>query len=125
MAESANLSNSLDPVLWQRAGVSGAQRHVFVCIGPECCSTAEGEQLWEWIKLRLKQEGIPAMRTKAACLRVCQGGPWVVVYPEGVWYGAVTRERFERVLREHLSGGKPVEEWVAMRNPLGTPACGM
>jgi (2Fe-2S) ferredoxin len=118
----ADSSIPLNSEWWQRAGVLGAHRHVFVCIGPECCSTAEGERLWEWMKLRLKQEGIPVMRTKAACLRVCQGGPWLVVYPEGVWYGAVTTERFERILREHLAGGCPVEEWVAIRNPLGSGA---
>jgi (2Fe-2S) ferredoxin len=70
------------------------------------------------MKARIKQEKVTAMRTKAACLRVCAGGPWMVVYPEGVWYGEVTPERFERVLREHLIGGQPVGEWVAARNPL-------
>lgn len=106
------------PDVLERAGVRGATRHVFVCIGPECCQPAEGEQLWEQIKRRLKEERVPVMRTKAACLRVCQGGPWMVVYPEGVWYGGVTPERLERVVREHLLGGNPVEEWVAVRNGL-------
>lgn len=110
--------------LFDRAGIRGSGRHVFVCIGPECCQTREGEELWERIKLRLKQEGVRAMRTKAACLRVCQGGPWMLVYPEGVWYGEVTPERFERVLDEHLIGGRPVEEWVRVRNPLCPPARG-
>ena len=103
----------------EKAGLPGACRHVFVCIGPECCSTAEGEALWEVIKRRVKETGLKAMRTKAACLRVCMGGPWVVVYPEGVWYGTVTPERFEVILQKHLLGGAPVEEWVAARNPLG------
>ncbi len=106
------------PEVFERAGVLGAARHVFVCIGPECCQTAEGELLWEHIKRRLKQERVPVMRTKAACLRVCQGGPWMVVYPEGVWYGGMTPERFERVLREHLVDGRPVEEWIALRHAL-------
>jgi (2Fe-2S) ferredoxin len=84
-----------------------------VCIGPECCTTAEGEALWELMKRRLKAESIPAMRTKAACLRVCTGGPWLVVYPEGIWYGGVTAERFEGILQRHLRDGSPVLEWVS------------
>jgi (2Fe-2S) ferredoxin len=107
-----------------RAGVPDARRHLFVCIGPECVDSAEGEALWETIKLRVKQTGIPAMRTKAACLRVCVSGPWLVVYPEGVWYPEVTPERFEVILQQHLLGGTPVREWVAARNDLQGPACG-
>jgi (2Fe-2S) ferredoxin len=60
----------------------------------------------------MKETSVPAMRTKAACLRVCTGGPWLVVYPEGIWYGGVTAEKFEVILQEHLLGGWAVEEWV-------------
>jgi (2Fe-2S) ferredoxin len=101
------------PGLLSRAGVASARRHVFVCIGPECCATAEGEALWELMKRRMKETSVPAMRTKAACLRVCAGGPWLVVYPEGVWYGGVTAEKFELILQKHLLGGCAVEEWVS------------
>jgi (2Fe-2S) ferredoxin len=59
------------------------------------------------------------MRTKAGCFRICAGGPWLVVYPDGMWYGAVTPERFERILQEHLLGGVPVAEWLVARNDLG------
>ena len=101
-----------------KAGVASAERHLFLCMGPECCAPAEALVVWEHIKRRLKEMRIPAMRTKADCLRVCSGGPWLVVYPEGVWYGAMTVARFERVLAEHLLGGTPVAEWVAIRNAL-------
>ena len=67
------------------------------------------------MKQRMKTASVPAMRTKAACLRVCTGGPWLVVYPEGVWYGGVTAERFEVILREHLLGGCVVDAWVSGR----------
>jgi (2Fe-2S) ferredoxin len=78
--------------------------------------------LWERIKARVRETGLSVMRTKAGCFRVCVGGPWLVVYPEGTWYGAVTPERFEVILSEHLLGGVPVERWVVARNTLGTPA---
>ncbi len=109
--------NAVPPEFFERAGLMHARRHVFVCIGPECCAPAEGELLWEVIKRRVKQSGVAAMRTKAACFRICAGGPWLAVYPEGVWYGGVTPERFEVILQQHLLGDSVVEEWVSARCP--------
>ena len=99
--------------------LAGARRHVFLCVGPDCCTPAAGLETWEVVKAQLATLGVPALRTKAACLRICTGGPWLVVYPDGVWYGGVTPERCVRIVREHLAGGRPVAEWVAATHPLG------
>jgi (2Fe-2S) ferredoxin len=101
-----------------KAEIRGARYHIFLCIGPDCCKTREGEMTWEYMKQRLKETRVKAMRTKAACFRICTGGPWMVIYPDGIWYGEVTPARFERILQEHLLGGRPVERWVVARNPL-------
>jgi (2Fe-2S) ferredoxin len=106
----------------KKAAIDTAERHLFLCMGPDCCSPKEAEELWEIIKRRIKETGVRAMRTKAQCFRICTGGPWIVVYPEGVWYGEMNEKRFERVLEEHLIGGKPVEKWVVARNALGCAA---
>lgn len=103
-----------------QAGIHGAQKHLFVCLGPDCCDAGrEGEPLWKHIKESLKQANVPVMRTKAACFRICAGGPWMVIYPEGIWYGQVTPERFDRILRQHIIGGQPVREWMVAENSLG------
>jgi (2Fe-2S) ferredoxin len=109
----------------EKAGVAKARRHLFLCIGPECCPPEEGERLWERVKDRVRQSGLEVMRTKAACFRICTGGPWLAVYPDGIWYGEVNPERFERIWAEHICEDKPVEEWMAAVSPLrgcGQPA---
>lgn len=103
---------------FEKMGLSRAKRHVFLCVGPECCEPDAGLATWEVLKDLLREMKIPAMRTKAACLRVCSGGPWMVVYPEGVWYGGVTPERCREIVHRHLAGGEPVEEWIVRRHPL-------
>lgn len=106
-----------------KAGVRDARKHLFICLGPDCCDTAAGEELWRFIKQRVKETGVPVMRTKACCFRVCTHGPWLVIYPEGTWYGEVTPEKFERILQEHLIENRPIKEWITIQNDLAG-SCG-
>ncbi len=103
----------------KKAAIATAERHIFLCMGPDCCAPAEAQIVWEHIKKRVKESGVPTMRTKAQCFRICTGGPWLVVYPEGTWYGGITTDRFERILQQHLIGGIPVAEWITATNRLG------
>src|SRR5215212_994721 len=105
-------------------GIGRYGRHLLICVGPDCVDPAAGEAVWEFVKRRLKELNLvgaqgSVYRTKCACLRVCTQGPIAVVYPDGTWYRNVNEANAERIIREHLVGGRVVEELYFARNPMG------
>ena len=97
--------------------------HLLLCATPtkaKCCDPEIGAASWDALKRQVREldlenpsrtQGI-VLRSKADCLRICERGPILLIWPDGIWYGGVTPDRISNILHQHIIQGQPIEEWV-------------
>jgi len=92
--------------------------HVFVCTqqrppghprsscGQHGCAAVYEEFLWQ---LQQRDLSNSIQVTATGCMGPCSEGPSVLVYPEGVMYAKVEKDRVAEIFDQHLVGGNPIE----------------
>ncbi len=96
--------------------MSVVKKHLFVCTaqkpqGIPDCSEKGGGDLLTAFKAAIYRANLEkdVLISGCGCIGVCNYGPNVVVYPEGVWYTGVKMEEVQKIVDEHLVNGRKLD----------------
>ncbi|MFN0059319.1 MAG: (2Fe-2S) ferredoxin domain-containing protein [Planctomycetota bacterium] len=99
--------------------------HVFVCVAGKVCPRQGGNEVLERLKQRVFDAGLrdQVRINKSGCLGQCGYGPMIAIYPDNVWYGAVTSDDAEAIFSEHIVGGRAVARLRYAPGVAGVRVC--
>ncbi|MBZ5542125.1 MAG: (2Fe-2S) ferredoxin domain-containing protein, partial [Acidobacteriia bacterium] len=93
--------------------------HVFICDqekpeGVPCCAARGSGRTVEALRKEIAAHGLMDAVQVTVCgsLGLCERGPNLVIYPEGVWYSNVTPQDVFEIVESHFQSGRPVERLV-------------
>ena len=97
------------------------RHHVLCCTWdrkPGHCGHHGGHEVLAAFKERVATDDLSSiMVTRLGCSsQHHEGAPVVVVQPDGIWYTNVKPSDVDKIIDDHLLGGRPVERLVFHRN---------
>lgn len=93
-------------------------KHIFVCTQMRppghprgSCGANGGAAVFQEFLAEFEKRGMwgKFAVTSSGCMGTCGPGTNILVYPEGVMYGGVSREDVAEIIDQHLVEGKEVE----------------
>ena len=94
-------------------------KHLFVCASFRFQGTPQGVcqkkgsgNLLAYLETELSDRGLDVAVTSTGCLKACDRGPVMVVYPENTWYGGVDSEEAVDEILDSLESGTPAMRFV-------------
>ncbi|MGZ4787886.1 MAG: methyltransferase [Terriglobales bacterium] len=90
--------------------------HLFVCTqqkpeGVTSCPASGSMAVLQRLNEQVAQRGLHGyvQLTTCGCMGLCDEGPMMVAYPEGIWYRRVQAADVAEIVESHMQHGKPVQ----------------
>lgn len=94
------------------------KHHIFVCASFRTDGEAKGmcakkgsSAFLPYIENEILDRGIDAQITAAGCMKMCDNGPVMVIYPENIWYGGVETEDAGDEIMDALEDGNAADAY--------------
>lgn len=99
------------------------KKHIFICTNQRpagtkvCCGEEHGSALVSEFKKLIKSRGLDVeMRAqRTGCFDLCERGPVIAIYPEGVFYGQVKLSDVEEIVTEHLENNRVIARLLVLQ----------
>ncbi len=97
--------------------IAKPEMHFFICnsyrVAGEAkgaCNAKEGGELLSYLETEIIDRGLDAQVSGCGCLKICEKGPVMLMYPESKWFAEVTEEKIDSIL-DAIEDGEDTSEF--------------
>lgn len=95
------------------------EHHIFICNSfrtkgeaQGVCNKKKAVSLIQYLENELVDRGLDnVLVSSTGCLKLCEHGPVMMIYPDNYWYGEVNEEAIDEIL-DALEEDKPAEDYL-------------